>query len=247
MRGYWSPFAESPSPRHYGETANDDGRAAFEAARQALPAGPAGRRRQRGRRGISLWLRPGHHLSARARRQAGGRVVQGAGAMAPRRPARLGRRVDGNPVAPEQAELRDRLRGAAHHRPGLHDGLPGRRSARTGPRLRGRDLRVAGNVAHSRHLGLGKAAGQERSHPHGKALHRGAARRGAGDRLLHLPDLERLSRPVRQPGHGQHRHRQAASGRDPAAGHHREGGARSAGRSGLRPQRGAAGRACLRR
>lgn len=33
LRGYWSPFAESPSPRHYGETANDDGRAAFEALR----------------------------------------------------------------------------------------------------------------------------------------------------------------------------------------------------------------------
>ena len=32
-RGYWSPFAESPSPRNYGETANDDGRAAFEALR----------------------------------------------------------------------------------------------------------------------------------------------------------------------------------------------------------------------
>lgn len=31
LRGYWSPFAESPSPRHYGESANDDGRAAFEA------------------------------------------------------------------------------------------------------------------------------------------------------------------------------------------------------------------------
>ena len=31
LRGYWSPFAESPSPRNYGETANDDGRAAFEA------------------------------------------------------------------------------------------------------------------------------------------------------------------------------------------------------------------------
>jgi len=29
-RGYWSPYAESPSPRHYGETANDDARAAFE-------------------------------------------------------------------------------------------------------------------------------------------------------------------------------------------------------------------------
>jgi phenylacetic acid degradation protein paaN len=30
-RGYWSPFSESPSPRVYGETANDDGRTAFEA------------------------------------------------------------------------------------------------------------------------------------------------------------------------------------------------------------------------
>jgi len=30
-RGYWSPFSESPSPRVYGETANDEGRAAFEA------------------------------------------------------------------------------------------------------------------------------------------------------------------------------------------------------------------------
>lgn len=29
LRGYWSPFAESPSPRNYGETANDDGRTAF--------------------------------------------------------------------------------------------------------------------------------------------------------------------------------------------------------------------------
>lgn len=33
LRGYWSPFAESPGPRNYGETANDDGRAAFEALR----------------------------------------------------------------------------------------------------------------------------------------------------------------------------------------------------------------------
>ena len=30
-RGYWSPFAEMPSPKAYGETANDDGKAAFEA------------------------------------------------------------------------------------------------------------------------------------------------------------------------------------------------------------------------
>ena len=36
QRGYWSPFAESPSPRHYGETANEDGRAAFEAYRDKV-------------------------------------------------------------------------------------------------------------------------------------------------------------------------------------------------------------------
>ena len=30
-RGYWSPYSESPSPRVYGETAKDDGEAAFEA------------------------------------------------------------------------------------------------------------------------------------------------------------------------------------------------------------------------
>ena len=28
-RGYWSPFAEMPSPKVYGETANADGEAAF--------------------------------------------------------------------------------------------------------------------------------------------------------------------------------------------------------------------------
>ncbi len=31
IRDYWSPFSESPSPRAYGENANDDGRAAFDA------------------------------------------------------------------------------------------------------------------------------------------------------------------------------------------------------------------------
>ncbi|MBP0634850.1 phenylacetic acid degradation protein PaaN [Cupriavidus sp. AcVe19-6a] len=30
-RGYWSPFVEMPSPKAYGETANADGKAAFEA------------------------------------------------------------------------------------------------------------------------------------------------------------------------------------------------------------------------
>ncbi len=45
QRTYWSPFAESPSPRAYGETANEDGRAVFEAYRNAdfpLDQGSAG-------------------------------------------------------------------------------------------------------------------------------------------------------------------------------------------------------------
>jgi phenylacetic acid degradation protein paaN len=40
-RGYWSAYAESPNPRHYGETAGDDGRAAFDALRGQPFAGAA--------------------------------------------------------------------------------------------------------------------------------------------------------------------------------------------------------------
>ena len=36
---------------------------------------------------------------------------------------------------------------------------------------------------------------------HGEDRHGRRPRRGVGDRLQHLPDLEQLSRPVRQPGH----------------------------------------------
>ena len=48
-RGYWSPFPESPSPRVYGETAGDDGRAAFEAYRgKGFPLEPAEKARTAG-------------------------------------------------------------------------------------------------------------------------------------------------------------------------------------------------------
>ena len=49
-----------------------------------------------------------------------------------------------------------------------------------------------------------------------KTLPHRAARRRPGHRLLDLPDLEQLSRPLRQPGHRQRGRRQAAPGRDPA-------------------------------
>jgi phenylacetic acid degradation protein paaN len=36
QRGYWSPFAEMPSPKAYGETANNDGKLAFESHQNKL-------------------------------------------------------------------------------------------------------------------------------------------------------------------------------------------------------------------
>ena len=84
---------------------------------------------------------------------------------------------------------------------------------------------------------VGEAAGQERAHPHGEAVSRRAARRRSRHRLLHVPDVERLSGPLREPRHRQRGRRQAASGRDPAARDHRADRARGARRSGHRSQR----------
>ena len=69
------------------------------------------------------------------------------------------------------------------------------------------------------------------------ALARRAARHRADGGLQHLPHLERLSRPVREPRHRQPHHRQAAPDGDPAAGHHRRDRPRAAVGSRLRSQR----------
>ena len=62
--------------------------------------------------------------------------------------------------------------------------------------------------------------GQGRADADGEDVHRRAARRRAGDRLQHLPDLELLARPVRLAGLRQPGRRQAAPRRRAAAGHH---------------------------
>ncbi len=80
-----------------------------------------------------------------------------------------------------------------------------------------------------------------------KALSHRAARRGAGDRLQHLPDVEWLSGHVREPRDRQCGDRQAASERHPAARDHRSDCARGAGRERLRPQRRDPSCACCRR
>ena len=120
LRGYWSPFAESPSPRHYGETANDDGRAAFETLRGKpfpldLPGAEGSVGGEASPYGFDLGITYPRVPAAKLVAASSKALEQWRRAGL----ARLGRRVDGNPVAPEQAELRDRLRGAAHHRPGV--------------------------------------------------------------------------------------------------------------------------------
>ena len=84
---------------------------------------------------------------------------------------------------------------------------------------------------------LGEAAARRRPAAHGQDQHRGRPRRRAGDRLQHVPHLERLPGPVRQPGHRQPGDRQAAPGRRAAAGDHRADRPRGArrGRAGPEP------------
>ena len=108
----------------------------------------------------------------------------------------------------------------AHQRAGVRDGVPGRRPARAGPGLEAVAYAYAEMTRHAGHGALGEAAGQARPAAHDQDVHGRAARRRAGDRLQHVPDLERLPGAVRQPGHRQPGHRQAAPARGAAAGHH---------------------------
>jgi phenylacetic acid degradation protein paaN len=92
QRGYWSPFAEMPSPKAYGETANNDGKLAFEAHHHKLfDLGQPGHVGETGKEvspfGISLGatysksdlnvLFPAIHEAAQAWRAAGPEVWVG--------------------------------------------------------------------------------------------------------------------------------------------------------------------------
>ena len=103
--------------------------------------------------------------------------------------------------------------------PGVHDGVPGRRPARAGPRARGRRVRVGRDAPRAGAGALGKAAGQERADPDGKALPRSCRAASASSSAA-----ARSRRGTAIPGifaslaTGNAVDRQAASGRDPAAG-----------------------------
>jgi phenylacetic acid degradation protein paaN len=92
QRGYWSPFAEMPSPKAYGETANNDGKLAFESHQNKIfnigqPGSVGQTRKEVSPFGIDLnttynksdlnVLFPAIHEAARAWRAAGPEVWVG--------------------------------------------------------------------------------------------------------------------------------------------------------------------------
>ena len=150
----------------------------------------------------------------------------------PRRGLPRDHRPDQRPV------VRDRPSRHAHHRPAVRDGLPGRRPARPGPRRSRRSSPPWSSRARARVGGLGEA-GQGRPDPDAEGLPDRAARRGPGHRLQHLPDLERLPRPVRLARHRQPRRGQAAPARRAAARDHASRSRARRARGRLRPGPGA--------
>ena len=207
-RGFWTPFPEVPSGKIYGETAREDGLAAYESklGTAVRPPGPP-RIAPGRRRGLALGTGARHHLSGGGRGDPRRRLRTAAGAAwaAAAPETRVGVCLEAlvrlNAMSFEMAQ-----RGDAHHRPGLPDGLPGRRPARAGPRARGGGDRLGrDDAARPPTRDLGEAAGQGRADRAREALARGAARRRARHRLPDLPDLEQLPRPLRQPRHRQHR------------------------------------------
>lgn len=208
---------------------------------------PAGHRRLGGRRGLAVRHRAGRHLPARGHRRAAARHAD--------RSARLARRgrgdtrggLSGDPQADRRPDARIRARRDAHQRPGLHDGVPGGRPARTGPWTGSGGVRVRGADPHPGHRGVDQAPGQARPDHADQAVHPGPARHRARHRLQHLPHVERLSGPVRLPGHRQRGPGEAPPARGAAARADRARRARGARRGGLRPEPGGTGRRAPRR
>ena len=228
-RTYWSAYPGAPEGvRRRGDARGGD-RVPGD-ARPAVRARHAWRDGHRRRRAQPVRHRARRHVPARdrPRRAARGGAGRDAG-LARRRAGGARGGVRGDPGADQRAVVRAGARGHAHDRPGVHDGVPGGRAARPGPRAGGdrvrarRDDQAAGDGA------LGEAAGQARPDRARPALHGRPARRGAGDRVQHVPDLEQLPGDVRQPGHREPGGGEAAPAVGPAAGDLRAGRARGAG------------------
>ena len=148
-RGYWSPYPESASPKVYGEGAAEAGKAAFDALldkpfplEQPGTVGTVGG--ETSPYGLPLGITyPKADLDALfaaiAKAQAGWRKAG---------PEAWVGVCARDPRADQQAELPVRQRRDAHDRAGVHDGVPGGRPARAGPRARGGRVRVGRDAPH---------------------------------------------------------------------------------------------------
>ena len=189
-------YSESPSPKVYGEGAAEAGKAAFDALLgkpfeldQPGTVGTVGR--ERSPFGIPLGITyPKADVDAlfaavgareREWRKAGPEAWVGVCARDP------ATRIN-------KAELPVRQRRDAHDRPGVHDGVPGGRAARAGPRARSHRLRVGRDDEDPAKAQWEKPQGKNEPLRMEKHFRDRAARHRPRHRLLHVSDVERLSR-----------------------------------------------------
>ena len=143
-RSYWSAYPESASPEELRRGRGRGWQGSLRrAARQALRADAARHRRARRHGEVAVRHRAFDHLSEVRPRRAAGRGEPRRGPVEKGGPGSVGGRMPGNHRAPESRQFRDRQRGHAHHRAGVHDGLPGGR-ARTRRTARSRQSPMRG-------------------------------------------------------------------------------------------------------
>ena len=220
-RSYWSAYPGVAQPQGVRRDRRRRRRGRVpRPARRRLPARPArhdrlGRHRVqpvRHRRSTSATRTPTSTRCSPRRRPAMP-AWRDAGPHGP------GRRLRGDPAPAAPQHLRAGQRGAVHHRPGVRDGVPGRRRrTRSTARWRRWPTPYAEMTRTPATAAWEKPAGKGEPLRMSKTFHVVPARGRAGDRLQHVPDLELVPGPVRLAGHRQRRRGQAAPARGAAAG-----------------------------
>ena len=251
-RGYYSRYPESPSPRVYGEGAADEGRLAFDAHLTKRYDRLAG---QAGHEAGGAWVGDEVSPYGPALRVTYPSVDVDRLLAAAREAMYAWQAVGAEARAAVCLEIIDRINArtfelayAVMHTSGQPFVMAFQAG---GPHAQDRALEaVAAALAEQRRIpasvrwekpGPRRADGDGEGQPHRRS------RRRRGDRLQHLPDVERLPRPVRLARHRQRRRGQAPPPCGAAPGHHRRDRPGSIGRQRVRPGSGHAGRRGARR
>ena len=238
-RGYWSPFAEMPSPKVYGETANADGEAAFKAPLEPhVRTGPAVDGRNRRQRevspfGFALGIRypkadPDALLAASAAAQkswraAGPKAWIGVSLEILSRLNRASFEIGYSVMhTTGQAFMMAFQAGGPHAQDRALEAV-----VYAWDQLR----RIPADAHWEKPQGKNPPLAMQKRFtvvPRGTGLVLGCCT---------FPTWNGYPGPLRRSRDGQHGHRQAASGRNPAAGNHRAHRARCLARSRLRSER----------